>query len=477
MSGELWADGRLWWVLALAAGLPTAMVVLTEVAAALRRRGHPAVGPVLLLRSWVLPGAALLALLAFASRSEQDQVWARVVATFVGFLLILLLLSTLNVVVFATARRGTWRERIPTIFVEIARLLLVVVGLVFLFQIVWNADVGGLIAALGVTSIVLGLALQNAAGGVVLGLLLLFEQPFRLGDWLDTGDARGRLVEVNWRAVHIDTGSGVQVIPNAKLAAASFRNLSRPRGQSAATVAATFAPGDPPHTVLRLLRQLGEQLPARAPGRPVSVDYLGAGAYRVSVPVVSPAQAADAVGLYLGWLWYAARREGLALDAVAPDPVAGQALLDGVIDQLAVHLHLDAPARELVQGAAQVLRYGAGERIVAAGSVPESVLVVSEGTAQAVVPLAAGEKEAARIGEGEFLASAAVTRERAVTEVRAVDVVTVLSLPLTVVDQLVRQQPRFAADLDADLDLRRSQVRAIKAAARDQAVDGRSTAG
>ena len=92
-----------------------------------------------------------------------------------------------NVALFANARAGSWRERIPKIFIEIARLILVIVGLALLFRLVWGADVGGVFAALGVTSIVIGLALQNAVGGVISGLLLLFEQPFKIGDWLTVG--------------------------------------------------------------------------------------------------------------------------------------------------------------------------------------------------------------------------------------------------------------------------------------------------
>ena len=105
----------------------------------------------------------------------------------------------------------------PSIFVDIARLVLIVTGLALLFSWVWGANVAGLFAALGVTSIMLGFALQNAVGSIISGLLLLFEQPFRLGDWLDTGSTKGRVVEVNWRAVHIETGNGVQIIPNATL--------------------------------------------------------------------------------------------------------------------------------------------------------------------------------------------------------------------------------------------------------------------
>ena len=93
---------------------------------------------------------------------------------------------------------------------------------------IWGVRVGGLFTALGVTSVVIGLMLQNSVGQIVSGLFMLFEQPFRIDDWLDTADARGRVVEVNWRAVHIDTGSGIRIMPNSMLASTSFTNLSRP---------------------------------------------------------------------------------------------------------------------------------------------------------------------------------------------------------------------------------------------------------
>ena len=78
--------------------------------------------------------------------------------------------------------------------IELFGGILIAIGLAVLFSVVWGTDVAGLFTALGVTSIVLGLALQGAIGSIVSGLLLLFEQPFRLGDWLDAGGVRGRLV-------------------------------------------------------------------------------------------------------------------------------------------------------------------------------------------------------------------------------------------------------------------------------------------
>ena len=99
---------------------------------------------------------------------------------------------------------------------------LIGVGLAVILSFIWGVRVGGLFTALGVTSVVIGLMLQNSVGQIVSGLFMLFEQPFRINDWLDTPTGQGRVVEVNWRAVHIDTGSGMRITPNSVLAATAF---------------------------------------------------------------------------------------------------------------------------------------------------------------------------------------------------------------------------------------------------------------
>ena len=175
----------------LVIGLPILLIVLTELHGWLVRRGNPMAGPVAMLRNFALPAGALLVLLTQVWELDGEATWVRILATVFGFLLIVLVLAALNVVLFQQAATGTWRERMPSIFIDIVRLVLVVIGLALLFSWVWGADVAGLFAALGVTSIVLGFALQNAVGSIISGLLLLFEQPFRLGDWLDTGSEQG----------------------------------------------------------------------------------------------------------------------------------------------------------------------------------------------------------------------------------------------------------------------------------------------
>lgn len=445
----------IWGAVALAIGVPVLLVVLTEILSSLQRRGSPAAAPVRLVRNWIVPVGALFGLLAFALRSDAEQVWTRVVATVLGFLVILLILSAFNVALFGNARAGSWQERIPTIFVEIVRLLLVVVGLALLFSWVWSADVGGLIAALGVTGIVVGLALQNAVGGVISGLLLLFEQPFKIGDWLDVGSCEGRVIEVNWRAVHIDTGSGIQIVPNSTLSGASFTNRSQPTGAYWASVDVAFTSDDPPGEVMGLLVRTADSLAARVPDLHATASYAGAGRYSVSIPILGPAIAGDALTLYLSWLWYAARRHHFALDGDATDPISEPAVLDAAIAQIAPSLHLRPDDTEAIREAAHLERYGPGETVLPAGVVPDQLLFIVSGAAALYLPAGGDRVPFATADAGDFIGHTALTRERSQALTAAADVLTVLVVPLATLDDLVRSRPRLATEIGESLDLKR----------------------
>ncbi|MDN3495827.1 mechanosensitive ion channel family protein [Planococcus sp. APC 4015] len=463
MSGL--SDAWIGWAIGLAIGVPVVLVVLTEIIGTLSRRNSPVAGPLRLLRNWVVPVGALFALLAFAFQSDQQNVWPRVVATVLGFLVILLVLSAFNVALFANAKAGSWRERIPSIFIEIVRLLLVVVGLAFLFQWVWNADVGGLIATLGVTSIVIGLALQNAVGGVISGLLLLFEQPFKIGDWLEVGDVRGRVIEVNWRAVHIDTGAGIQIMPNSSLSGASFTNLSQPEGPHHISTDVKFTTDDPPHEVIALLVEVADSLPMRVPGERASAEYSGAGAYNVTLPIQGPSSSQQAMSLYLAWLWYAARRRGLALDGDSTDPIAEPAQLDRALEIVGPTLHLGDGERELVLSTSRLERYGTGEIVVPAGVVPGEILFIVQGRARVAVEADGGRIDFSVAEPGDYIGQTALTREKTLTTAVAADVLTVLVVPLATVDELVRKRPLLATEIGQSIELKRKLAADALAAA------------
>lgn len=464
---EPWNESWFWPAVIVVIALPILLIVLSEVASALDRAGNPAAKVVRLLRTVVLPLGALLLLVSQIDDLSLEVNSTRIVATVFGFVVILFLLNSVNVALFATASRGSRRARLPSIFVDIARLILIVLLLAVLFSWVWGADVGGLFTALGVSSIVIGLALQNAAGSVVSGLLLLFEQPFQLGDWLDTGGTKGRVVEVNWRAVHIDTGNGIQIVPTATLAGSSFINLSRVRGHFRAETTLTFATDDAPHQVMSAVRRVADTLPTLASGEHASVTLVGGAKYAVSIPIERPGDDTETIALLLTRLWYAARREGIHLDGDLTDDYRTPERLSAALRFTAPILHISVDAADALAPDVVLERYGSGEIMQRIGEVPEGMRVIVNG----VAALSAGTSDAtgvlevpfAQIGEGEVFGLSAYTRQRSGASCVAVTDVTVLVLPIEIVDRLVRQNSELAVDIGAASDNRRTLAQAAVA--------------
>ncbi len=401
-----------YWAVGVAVGLPVLLVLLTEIQNALRRRNSYLARPVSVLRTFILPLGALLLLMTKARQEPGHETPVRIVATVFGFVVLVLLLSGLNATLFQGAPEDSWRKRIPSIFLDVARFVLIAVGLAMIFSVIWGANVGGLFTALGISSIVLGLALQNSVGQIISGLLMLFEQPFQLGDWLDTPAARGRVVEVNWRAVHIDTGSGLEITPNSVLAGASFTNLSRPPGAHKITVDSTFAASDSPDGVCALLVHVASALPeCRTGSQPVAVP-LGNNDYRTSIPLRSPADGSSARATFARWLWYAARRAEYRLDG-SDDEFSTDERKRLALRKIARTLRLTpADQRELVDQV-RMYRYGADEVIQQPGTVPYSMKFVVAGQVELAATASDGSPVTVRrLDEGDFLGQTALTRSR-----------------------------------------------------------------
>ncbi|MBV8930077.1 MAG: mechanosensitive ion channel family protein, partial [Mycobacteriaceae bacterium] len=336
---DLLTSSWFYWAVGVALGLPIGLILLTELQHALGRRRSALTRPVALLRNVLLPLGALLLLLIKATEVPARDTSIKVVATVFAFVVVVLLLSGVNATMFEAAPEGTWRKRIPTIFVDVARFVLIAVGVAVIFAYIWGAHVKGLFTALGISSIVIGLTLQHSVGQIISGLLMLFEQPFRLGDWIETPAARGRVVEVNWRAVHIDTGAGLQITPNSVLAVASFTNLSRPPGAYKIKITTIFSVDDPPEQVCAMLSRVAGELPQLKPDSAPKSVPVGGLEYRTSIPLKSPADDGAAKSTFLRWIWYASRREGLHLDEAEDEFSTPEGI------QQAVHNVVAAPLR------------------------------------------------------------------------------------------------------------------------------------
>jgi small-conductance mechanosensitive channel len=456
-----------YWAVGVAVGLPLGLVILTELQNALARRHSVLTKPIGLLRSYILPLGALLLLLVKATQVSAEATPVRIVATAFGFVVLILVLSGLNATLFQGAPEGTWRKRIPSIFLDVARFLVIAIGLAMIFAYVWGANVGGLFTALGISSIVLGLALQNSVGQVISGLLLLFEQPFQIGDWLDTPSARGRVVEVNWRATHIDTGGGMQIMPNSVLAAASFTNLSRPSGAHSISVVSVFSISDPPDDVCAMLTRVADTLPhLRVDSLPKSVP-MGGNQYKTSIPLRSPADDGSARAMFLRWIWYAARRAELHLDE-ADDDFAIPERVEKSLRIVAPMLRLNHTDQQELLPHTKITRYGAEETLQFAGSTPKRMTFLVNGRVRLTVLGEDGSIVPVRIlDKGDFIGQTALTREPVRATATALEEVTALQIDREYIENLVLRKPLLLQEIGRAIEDRRDDIRRALAAVGD----------
>ncbi|GLP78250.1 membrane protein [Mycobacterium antarcticum] len=468
MIADVFASSWFYWAVGIAIGLPVGLVALTEWQHALRRKQSFLVRPVTLMRNYLLPLGALLLLLLEARQMPAEDTSVRMVGTLFAFVVLLLVLSGVNATLFQGAPTGTWRQRVPTIFVDVGRFVVIALGLALIFSYIWGANVGGLFTALGVTSIVIGLTLQNSVGQIISGLLMLFEQPFQLGDWLETKAARGRVVEVNWRAVHLETSTGLQITPNSMLAGESFTNLSRPANEHEITVTTEFSLDDPPNRVCATLLRVATELPHRREDAAVVVAPLGGSQYRTSIPLSSPAEDGPARAAFLQWVWYAARREGLHLDNAAEEPLSTPELVADVVRRVvAPTLRLGGDDQRELLADAVVERYGAEELLQRSGEVPDRMTFIVSGRVRLTgVAPDGGEISITTLDEGGFLGQTTLTRQAVLGNARAIGEVTVVHVDRDRIETLVQRNPLLMQEFGHTIAERRAQAReAITAAA------------
>jgi len=457
--GSVLGAAWFYWAIGIAIGLPLALIALTEWQHTLRRRGSSLIGPVTLLRNYLLPLGALLLAMVGATQMPSGSTPVRIVGTLVAVVVLILMLSGIKASLFSTAPQSSWRRRVPAIFLDVIRFALIAVGVGLIFAYIWGANVGGLFTALGITSIVIGLTLQNSVGQIISGLLMLFEQPFRLGDWIKTDKVQGRVTEVNWRAVHLETADGLRIMPNSVLAGQSFTNLSRPAGQHAIRVTSVFAIEDRPDQVCAMLARIASQLPECHPDlTPVAVP-VGQLKYRTKIPLRSPGDDTSAEATFHRWIWYAARREGLHLDE-SDDGFADEAMVESAIRKVvAPTLRLTAEQQRAMVPQAIIERYGGGELIQAAGTVPERMSFVISGTVLLTADAEDGSRtEVGTLEEGAYLGQSTLVRHPVTDSAVALDEVTLVRVARDAIERVVQRSPVLLQEFGRSIDERRAGV-------------------
>jgi small-conductance mechanosensitive channel len=454
----------------IVAVLAVAVVLLGEAQLRLHRAANPLHRPVGVVRTTVLPATATLLFLRLVIGLPADSVWVQIAETAVWIFCVHAVLSFVTEVVFGRAREDTWQGRTPRLLVDLARGLLVAAAAAIVLSFVWGLDVKQGFAALGLGSIVIGLALQDPLGNLFSGLLVALERPFKVGDWLKIEDRVGRIVEINWRATHMQLGeSETLIVPNPTLGKSTFVNLSRPTPDLRQSVDVSYPASVPPERVKRVLldvlAETASVLPKPAPA--VYTAQLGGTSttYTVTYSVDDVGRGAAVRDAVMTRIWYASRREGLLEEATRKDAPA-----DERGDPLRLLRDLPGIAEGRLAGAdmarfgVRMQEYASGEAIVRQGERLRGFYLVVRGAVNLAGRTTAGApRPLGRLLVGEFFGALQQASEVSELTATAEGDTAVLRFQDAALEALLEASPQIYRNV-----MEAARERRLRAARQDQ---------
>jgi small-conductance mechanosensitive channel/CRP-like cAMP-binding protein len=133
----------------------------------------------------------------------------------VWFFLLVFTIKTLAYFIFDFLLLKKQGIRYPKLVKDVLVFILYIVGILLILNYYLNIKITVLLASSAVFTVVIGFALQDILGNLFSGIILNFEDSFKLSDWVRINEWEGRVEQFGWRSFKIRTiDRELIVIPN-----------------------------------------------------------------------------------------------------------------------------------------------------------------------------------------------------------------------------------------------------------------------
>jgi len=117
-------------------------------------------------------------------------------------------------------------HEVTLLLAQLTRWTIIIIGTITALQRFF--DVTAFLAGLGILGFTVGFALQDIMQNFVSGIILLVQQPFEVGDVIETDQYLGTILTINIRTTEMKTIDGrIVIIPNATILANPITNYTR----------------------------------------------------------------------------------------------------------------------------------------------------------------------------------------------------------------------------------------------------------
>lgn len=327
------------------------------------------------------------------------------------FLLLILVIRILAYFVFDFLVVKKQGIRYPKLVKDVVVFILFVIGILLIVRYYLDQDLTVLLASSAVLTVVIGFALQDILGNLFSGIVLNFEDSFKLEDWVRIGDREGRVEQFGWRSFKIRTiDRELIVIPNQAASKAEVLIYGSGRQPVCLKIGVGASYQDSPDRVGAAILKALESMPEirRDPLPEVQlVDFADfALNYLVKFWIDDYARHNVIASEVRRRIWYAFRRQGIEIPYPKRDvymkqeqsaEIPRQALVE-VLQANNVLREIETEKFRDLLDAAEYKVFGSAETIIREGAASDYFYHIYSGA----VNVLKGGQVIARLGAGDF---------------------------------------------------------------------------
>src|SRR5467141_151178 len=376
-----------------------------------------------------------------------------------------ILLSTALVV--ALVNRYVWdlyfekkrQTPIPHFLREVIGGIIFLVALLFVLSSGYHAQaqLKGLLAGSGIVAIILGFAGQNLFAGIIGGISIQINRPYKVGDWLQVGERFAEVMEINWRSTRLRTNDAIYLdIPNNEMVSHAIVNLHYPTEVHAMRIRVGVEYKNPPNRVKDALFRAAssaEGVLAEPKVKIFLVDFADSAViYEIKYYMGNHSRINEINDAVRTNVWYALKRQGITIPfpirtlhlerrAMLPEQEERQEARAILRDEALFECLSDAQIDSLVQQS-QVANFGRGERVIREGAEGDSMFVLLRGAAKVSISRNGTSIPVATLSAGNcFGEMSLLTGERRTATVRAETDCQVMEISKPVMAEVLRDSP------------------------------------
>src|SRR5437660_4181707 len=197
-------------------------------------------------------------------------------------------------------------------------IFLIVLLLVLSYGYHAETQLKGLLAGSGVIAIIVGFAGQNLFAGIIGGIAIQINRPYKVGDWLQVSERFAEVMEINWRSTRLRTTDAIYLdIPNNEMVGHTIVNLHYPTEVHAMRIRVGVEYKNPPNRVKDALARAAstaEGVLVEPPVRIYLVDFADhAVTYEIKFYMGNHARMNEIMDAVRTNVWYELKRQCITI--------------------------------------------------------------------------------------------------------------------------------------------------------------------